>query len=211
MKPTLTIVICSYKYGHLASHAIESVLSQTVKPDHIRFVDDGVGDCNHLPTLYPEVDFLMREKNLGTVDNFQDMLRRVKTDYVMFLGADNWLRPDTVEILKECMVQHPNDIIMYDILVTGELAKQWLTNHSIPHTQHEGGYIWKRDDGHHGSMCYNVSKAKEVGGYNEGYGKVTLEDQALFNRMKANDSLVTHIHEPLLFYRRHRENHNKIK
>lgn len=210
MKPTLTICICSYKYGHLAAHAIESVLAQTVKPDKILFVDDGVGDCFLLPEIYPEVEFTLRTKNKGTVDNFQDMLNEVDTDYVMFLGADNWLRPDTVEILKQCIVEQPNDIIMYDIYVTGELAKEWVTTRSVPTIEHEGGYVWNRQGGHHGSMCYNVSKAKEVGGYNEGYGKVTLEDQALFNRMKANGSLVTHIHEPLLFYRRHRENHNKI-
>ena len=210
MKPTLTIVICSYKYGHLASHAIESVLAQTVKPDKILFVDDGAGDCKHLLSLYPEVEYILREKNLGTVDNFQDMLNRVTTDYVMFLGADNWLRPDTVEILINTIKETPNDIIMYDIYVTGELAKQWFTSRSVPTIEHEGGYVWNRQGGHHGSMCYNVSKAKEVGGYNEGYGKVTLEDQALFTRMRNNGSLVTHIHEPLLFYRRHRENYNKI-
>ena len=208
---TYTVVICSYKYGALAAHAIESVLAQTKKFDKILFVDDGVGDCTQLAYLYPEITLIERPTNLGTVDNFQDMLNRVTTDYVMFLGADNWLRPDTLEILDKAVQEQPNDIIMYDILVTGELAKQWLTNHSIPNTPFQGGYIWNRYGGHHGSMLYKVSKAKEVGGYNEGYGKVTLEDQALFNRMRNNGSLVTHVHEPLLLYRRHRENYNKIK
>ena len=71
------------------------------KPEKILFVDDGVGDCKHLPSLYPEVEYIFRETNLGTVANFQDMLERVQTEKVLFLGADNWLRSDTIEILNK--------------------------------------------------------------------------------------------------------------
>jgi hypothetical protein len=52
----ITVVISSYKYGHLAAHCIESVLCQTKKADKILFVDDGVGDCHHLPKLYPSIE-----------------------------------------------------------------------------------------------------------------------------------------------------------
>ena len=40
----VTVVVASYKYGHLAAHCIESLLSQTRLPDRVLFVDDGVGD-----------------------------------------------------------------------------------------------------------------------------------------------------------------------
>jgi GT2 family glycosyltransferase len=116
----LTIVIASYRYGHLAAHCIESLLSQTKPPDKILFVDDGVGDCSHLPAMYPEVEYVLREKNLGVVDNFQDMLMRVQTEYTMFLGADNWLRSDTVEQLLEHNHLRDADIVTYEIMVTGE-------------------------------------------------------------------------------------------
>ena len=49
---TYSLVICSYKYGHLAAHAIESALSQSKRFDKIYFVDDGVGDCEHILILY---------------------------------------------------------------------------------------------------------------------------------------------------------------
>ena len=97
---SITVVIASYKYGHLAAHCIESILAQTKPADKILFVDDGVGDCSHLPPIYPEVEYILRDKNLGTVENFQDMLMRVTTERCMFIGADNWLRPDTLQILN---------------------------------------------------------------------------------------------------------------
>ena len=97
----LTIVVASYKYGHLAAHCIESILSQSVPASKILFVDDGAGDCTHLPSLYPEVEYTLRESNMGTAANFQDMLMKVDTEYTMFIGADNWLRSDTVETLTQ--------------------------------------------------------------------------------------------------------------
>lgn len=204
---TISCVISSYKYGHLAGHCIDSVISQTRKPDKIYFVDDGVGDCKHLPEIYPEVEYVFRETNLGTVDNFQDMLQKVDTDYVMFLGADNWLRPDTIEILANNL----DDIVMYDIQVVGEFADEITKRHFGEVYKNEWGYYWRRNGGHHGSMLYNVSKAKNVGGYNSGHSRRTLEDLSLFNRMVESGAKITHIDEPLLYYRRHRDNFNAVK
>ena len=85
----ITVVIASYKYGHLAAHCIESLLSQTKTPARILFVDDGANDCNHLPDLYPDIEYIFRPKNLGTVNNFHDILMSVDTEYVLFIGADN--------------------------------------------------------------------------------------------------------------------------
>lgn len=201
---TYGLVIASYKYGNLASQAIESALSQTKKFDKIWFVDDGIGDCKHLPNIYPEINYVFRETNLGTVDNFQDMLNRVDTDYVMFLGADNWLRDDTLEELSK----HSEDIVMYDIMVTGELKDEIIKRHIKELSEKEGGWYWNRKGTYHGSMLYKTSKAKEVGGYNSGYGTRTLEDRELFNRMIKSSATITHIPEAFLYYRRHRENFN---
>lgn len=203
---TNAIVIASYKYGHLAGHCIETVLEQTKKFDKIYFVDDGVGDCTHLPKIYPEVEYVLRETNLGTVGNFQDMLNRVTTDRVMFLGADNWLRPDTLKILDKSDA----DIVMYDIIVTGEL-KEWA-NRNFPKqiTPHEGSYIWDRTNGHHGSMLYNVQKAKEVGYKSNTVGN-TNEDEVLYKQLLTNGATVEHIPEALLYYRRHRDNYNNCR
>jgi hypothetical protein len=61
---TYSLVIASYKYGHLAAHAIETALSQSKPFDKIYFVDDGVGDCAHLPKLYPTGRIYTKRKEL---------------------------------------------------------------------------------------------------------------------------------------------------
>ena len=204
---TYSLVICSYKYGHLAAHAIESALSQSKRFDKIYFVDDGVGDCEHLLKLYHEVNFTFRRHNLGIVANFQDMLNKVQTDYVMFLGADNWLRSDTLEKLSV----FNTDIITYNIIVTGQLKDEICKLY--PDTTHDyfGETRWIRKDQHHGSMMYKVSKAKEVGGYEKHRpdGERTDEDNALWDKMIKANATIQYINQELLFYRRHKQNFNK--
>lgn len=204
----ITVVIASYKYGHLVAHAIESVLSQTLKPDKIFVVDDGVGDCKHVPKLYPEVTFIEREINMGTVDNFQDMLMRVETDKCMFLGADNWLRPDTLERLNEIDA----DIVSYDWSITGDEGVGFAMSHG---GKRENGYYIKHfEKGNievcnyiHGSSLYNTKKAQDVG-YRASGRTRTEEDWMLFKGMLEQGATHAHLSEPMLYYRKHRTNFN---
>lgn len=198
----ITIVVASYQYGHLAAHCIESLLSQTRLPERVLFVDDGVGDCNHLPDIYPDVEYVMRDENMGTVDNFQDMLMRVTTQYTMFLGADNWLRSDTIEKLTEHTPAA--DIVTYEVMVTGE----YKTSHRAANLQDamKEGDVWWRRDGHHGSMLYRTSYGQSAGYAQREGGINSEEDWVLWDRMMAMNAYRVHVPEPLLYYRRHREN-----
>ena len=186
----ITVNIMSYKYGHLAAHCIESVINQSHKPDVIRFYDDGIGDCGHLPEIYPEVEFVLRPENLGVVANFNDALERTTTDRVLFLGADNWLDPTTIE---KCL-QRTEDMVSYDA------------------NKYHAGRIeyWHLSNFPHGSAMYNTQMAKDVGGYEASGGVHSEEDMVLFSRMKHAGGSLYIIEEPLLQYRwRHRMNFNK--
>ena len=199
----ITVVIASYRYGHLAAHCIESLLSQTISPTRILFVDDGGLDCNHLPSLYPDIEYVLRDENLGVVDNFQDMLSRVNTEYVLFIGADNWLRSDAIELLSETSA----DVVTYDVIVTGELKEDILMRSPIETFSHQGDLYWNRQDQHHGSMMYRTALGQKIG-YKKRYenGVHPQEDWNLWDKMLQQGATVASLKEGLLFYRRHREN-----
>jgi glycosyltransferase involved in cell wall biosynthesis len=199
----ITVVIASYRYGHLAAHCIESLLSQTTPPARILFVDDGGLDCNHLPSLYPEIEYILRHKNLGVVDNFQDILAQIKTEYVLFIGADNWLRSDAIELLSNASA----DIVTYDIVVTGELKEEMLVRVPGETLSYQGDLYWDRQEQHHGSMMYRTSFGQKIG-YKKRYedGAHPQEDWNIWDKMIEQDATVTSLKEGLLFYRRHREN-----
>lgn len=186
---TTTCCIMSYKYGHLAAQAIESVLYQSQPFDVVRFFDDGVGDCKHLEGLYPEVEFIHRPWNLGVIHNFNDALNRTTTDKVMFLGADNWLAPWT---LATCL-QSEADIISY---------QGWKV---VP-----GNYEPWNIEQAHGSSLYDVKLAKEAGGYAHSGNEHAEEDSVLFSRMLKKGAVLEVIQLPMLYYRfGHRTNYNK--
>jgi hypothetical protein len=208
---TYGIVISSYKYGHLAAHCIETVLAQTRKFDKIWFVDDGAGDCTHLKWIYPQIEIVYREHNLGIIENFNNMLSRVDTDYVMFLGADNWLRSDALAQLEHKIKRDSLiDILVYDIMVTGELRDELYRIYSASMYSKDGDWHWNRDGGHHGSMLYRTELAKKVGGYaHNRTSSRTDEDMNLWDKMRTAGANVRHVTEALLYYRRHKENYNK--
>ena len=184
-----TCVIASYRYGHLAAQAIESVLNQTLNFDRVLFVDDGVGDCGHLPAIYPEVEYVLRPERLGIVANFNDMLARVETDRCMFLGADNWLDHSTLEVTSAVDA----DIVSYAAwLVKSGAPERWVVD--VPH----------------GSSLYNVAKARGVGCYEASGNQNTEEDSVMFARMRTEGATFTNLPDTLLFYRwRHRRNFNR--
>ncbi len=198
----ITVVIASYKYGHLAAHCIESLLSQTLAPKRIIFVDDGAHDCSHLPGLYPDIEYILRPHNLGTVDNFHDLLMMVDTEYVLFLGADNWLRSDAIELLSDFSA----DIVTYDIVVTGELKEEIHDRVPGETNPYQGDLYWDREGKHHGSMMYRTSLGQKVG-YKQRYADGIIHKRIgiLGQNARAGRS-VDSLNEGLLFYRRHREN-----
>lgn len=199
----ITVVIASYRYGHLAAHCIESLLSQTTPPTRILFVDDGGLDCNHLPDLYPEIEYILRHQNLGVVDNFQDILSQINTKYVLFIGADNWLRSDAIELLSNASA----DIVTYDIVVTGELKEEILVRVPGETLPYQGDLYWDRQEQHHGSMMYRTAFGQKIG-YKKRYedGAHPQEDWNLWDKMIEKGATVASLKEGLLFYRRHREN-----
>ncbi|KAI9011667.1 nucleotide-diphospho-sugar transferase [Hyaloraphidium curvatum] len=210
-----TAIFASFKYGHLAAHALETALSQTRPFDFIWFADDAAGDCAHLPALYPEVTFILRRERLGTVANFQDLLDRVATERYLFLGADNWLRED----LHEKLASADADVVKYDRSIVGDPhgTSEVVKFHAGPElTRAADGWYWNMTFLHSGSMLLRTAAVRAAGGY-KGTSRVagagvavqkTAEDQDLYEALRRRNATVVHVPEPLIYYRRHRTNFN---
>lgn len=210
----ITVVIANYKYKHLLSQAIDSVLSQTLNAEKILVVDDCSEDVFDI-CLHYDVELLARDVNLGTVDNFQNVLmEKVRTEKVLFLGADNWLRPDALELMNS----HDADIVSSDIALIGTEAGKFIDNAGLSVEYRDGYPIWMFKEGNiengnyiHGSSMYNTKLAKTVGGYERNPdSKNTEEDWMLWRKMIRAGAKHVHIAEPLLYYRRHKDNYIKI-
>ena len=131
------------------------------------------------------------------------MLSKVSTEYVLFIGADNWLRSDAIELLSNAST----DIVTYDIVVTGELKKEILRRVPGETQPYQGDLYWNRQAQHHGSMLYRTDFGQKFG-YKKRYedGLHPQEDWNLWDKMLEQGATVASIKEGLLYYRRHKEN-----
>mgnify|MGYP001183041446 CR=1 FL=1 len=212
MKKTISVCIFSYNYAHLLAHCIESVLCQTRKADKIYVIDDGAHDgVDKVLEKYKGYNItpILREKNLGIVDNFQDVLQRLDTTHAMMLGADNFIHPHTLEILE----QNDADIVSYDIILFGTEAESF--SRKVRTCKKVNGYIvWQFSKDNinvrnyiHGSSLYNVELAKKYGYKKNKNSRLSEEDYMLWKAMILQGE-ATHLHvkKPLLYYRRHKNN-----
>ncbi len=215
MKKTISVCIFSYNYAHLLAHSIESVLCQTRKADKIYVIDDGAKDgVEKVLEKYKEFNIIpiLREKNLGIVDNFQDVLEKLDTSHAMMLGADNYIHPKTLETLQK----FNEDIVSYDIILFGTEAKSF--SKKVNTCKEVNGYIlWQfsKEDINirnyiHGSSLYNVAMAKKFGYKKNPKSRLSEEDYMLWKAMILEGNAThRHIKKPFLYYRRHKNNFQK--
>lgn len=104
------IVICSHDYGEFLVEAIESALAQTHEGTSVIVVDDGSADGSpELLSDYvgrPGMSVVLKE-NGGQATALNAGVERCRGDVVMFLDADDRLRPEAAASVAQRFGAHP--------------------------------------------------------------------------------------------------------
>ncbi|WP_445710017.1 glycosyltransferase [Flavobacterium sp.] len=126
----IACIIASYNYGDFLIEAVESVLKQTVVPNEILISDDCSSDETQLIAesyvkKYPDlIKYNRNETNLGIVKHFNKAISLTKSDYIVFLGADNRLLSNYIEKCAEVLDKDDDIAIAYtDYALFGSRAK----------------------------------------------------------------------------------------
>jgi len=91
--PTVSVVIPCFNQGHFLADAIESVRAQSLQADEIIVVDDGSTDRTRtVARRFAEVRYLA-QPNLGLARARNRGMRAARGDFLVFLDADDRLRP----------------------------------------------------------------------------------------------------------------------
>lgn len=99
----ITVYITSYNQKAYLKEAIDSVLSQTLKPFEIIIVDDFSTDGSREMILeyadnFAIIRYYFHEKNLGVTEVRRKALSLVKGDYVTYLDGDDIYLPNKLEV-----------------------------------------------------------------------------------------------------------------
>ncbi|GGY28056.1 glycosyltransferase [Paludibacterium paludis] len=135
----ISIVIPAYNYADYLPDAIDSVLSQGIEDIEIIVCDDASTDATpqimaRYAASHPSIKSHRNARNLGALGNINHAMSLAAGDYVLLLGADDYLEPGALIALSTTLDFHPElgfAYGRYDIL---------LADGSMHHLTHEG---WK--------------------------------------------------------------------
>lgn len=119
--PSITIVIPCYKAEKYVSRAIDSILIQPLVNVEVIVVEDGVlDDTESVVSRYDgRVKFLSFQDNRGAPVARNAGLKEVKSEYVMFLDADDYLEGELLKGLWDTL-QKENTSVAFGVCI-----KRW--------------------------------------------------------------------------------------
>jgi glycosyltransferase involved in cell wall biosynthesis len=105
--PLVSVIIPCHRQAHYLAEAIESVLVQTYPHVEILVIDDGSPDnAAEIAARYPGVR-CVGQPNRGVSEARNLGIRSSNGSFLIFLDADDRLRPDAIEIGLDCFRRHP--------------------------------------------------------------------------------------------------------
>lgn len=117
-RPTVSVVIPCYNYGHYLPDAVAGALDQEGVDVEVLIVDDASTDDSaevalRLARADSRVDVLLHEENRGHIQTYNDGLAKVSGDYLTLVSADDVLTPDALTRAAALMEHHPRVGLVY--------------------------------------------------------------------------------------------------
>lgn len=124
---TYDVIVATYNGEKYVKEQIESILSQSVPPQHIYIRDDGSKDCTVtiLDSYYRSRDdiTIISGENLGYIKNFEALVQKTTSDIVFFSDQDDvWLVDKAKTIL---------DVFCNNIEALTVFSDAYVTNESL--------------------------------------------------------------------------------
>jgi glycosyltransferase involved in cell wall biosynthesis len=111
--PTVSVIIPCFNQGRFLAEALDSVGSQTLPATNIILVDDGsTDDTAAVAQRYPEVKYV-RQPNRGLAAARNAGLARSSGDFIVFLDADDRLKPEALEVGRRELLAHPRCALVW--------------------------------------------------------------------------------------------------
>lgn len=116
-RPSISIIVPCFNYGHFLADALESLLAQDFSSWECIIVDDGsVDDSAQVALNYVNRDprfHLIRQPNAGLSAARNAGLKAAKGEFIQLLDADDGIAPQKLGIQLAYLNQHPEAAMVY--------------------------------------------------------------------------------------------------
>ena len=134
----VSVIIPTFNRFNLISRAIDSVLSQTIKPFEIIVVDDGSSDntSTFIKNNYKSVK-LIKQKNLGVSKARNVGIKNSSGDWIALLDSDDEWKKNKLEVQIKSLSEYD----YYSVCHTNEI---WIRNGIRVNQKKKTSKIWRR-------------------------------------------------------------------
>ncbi len=155
MKDTVSVLIPVYNMSKYLRECLDSVVNQTYKDLQIVIVDDGsTDDSLAIAREYEQKDKrveVSHQRNAGVAEARNNLLSRIKGDYVLFVDSDDWIELNMIEFLIETLKKTNTDIVTCSMVreISNNSFNQEIWEHEklvyefLRH-EHISGSLWNK-------------------------------------------------------------------
>ena len=123
MSEAVSVVIPAFQAASFIEDALQSVAAQTLAVQRIVVVDDGSTDgTSEVVAAWSRQHavkvLLIKQANGGAGSARKVGLQNTDSDLMMFLDADDRLRPEGVELLRQALQEAPSALVAYGAMHT---------------------------------------------------------------------------------------------
>lgn len=149
-KVNLQIIIPCYNVEKFLKSCLDSIVSQETEYTYkVIIVDDGATDSTpeiiDLYSKYPNVE-IIHQKNKGLSGARNTGLKKIYSDYVMFVDSDDLIPPGTVQGLLKCAYKNNADIVGGTIINFDRFGRKkeikYKDLNNIDPYKYIDGYAW---------------------------------------------------------------------
>ena len=117
-RPTVTVVVPCYNYGHYLPTAVGSVLGQGEVDVEVIIVDDASTDgsaeiVRKLAAGDDRIRAILHERNRGHIATYNEGLQQAGGDYTVLLSADDAIPPGALARATALFEAHPSVSLVY--------------------------------------------------------------------------------------------------
>lgn len=185
MVSMVSILIPVYNSGEFLRSCVDSIIGQTYKNLQIVMIDDGSTDDSWtIMQEYAAKDGrveIYHQNNKGVSATRNQLLNRIKGDFFLFIDSDDWIEPQTLDILVQNQQIGNPDIVTYQIFASKANLEGLFTRKEIVKLFIEHRVF-------HGSLCNKLIRSSLLNGlfFDESvsYGEDALMVWQILQRVK---------------------------
>lgn len=211
--PLVTILSPCYNVGRFLPKYFETVLGQTYSNLQVVLIDDGSKDNTWaVMQEYAAKDSrveIYHQENQGVAVTRNNLLDKVKGDYVLFVDSDDWIEQNMVEHLVELALEHNSKFVMCGNVINDaepkdsepkiKILSQEQAVYDFLRHEYFAGSLWNKLLG--SSLLHNVrfhcgisygEDALFCWGILQKVNKVVVTDRQLYH-YRMNECSISHI------------------